>query len=48
MAEYKLKSKAMAAAKRVGLKGVHRMPSGKWMPGKTHAAYKKAKAKNYR
>jgi hypothetical protein len=48
MQEYKLKSKAMAAARRVGLKGVHRMPSGKWMPGRTHAAYTKARAKTYR
>jgi len=47
MPEFKSKSSALAAAKRVGLRGVHRMPSGKWMPGRTHAAYKKAKSKKY-
>ena len=48
MPKYKTKAKAMSAAKKVGLRGVHKMADGTWMPGKTHSSYLKAtKKKKY-
>ena len=43
MPQYTTKAKALKEARRVGLKGAHKMPNGKWMPGRTHGAYKKKK-----
>ena len=45
MPKYTTKSGALKAAKRIGLMGVHKMSDGKWMPGRTHSAYLKAKRK---
>ena len=43
------KAQALKRAKQLGLKGVHKMPNGKWMAGGTHKAYvsavKKTKTK---
>ena len=51
MKQYSKKSDAQAEAKRRGLTGVHKMPSGKWMAGKTHPksskSPKKSKGKSY-
>jgi hypothetical protein len=42
--EYNMSTKAQALkkAKQLGLKGVHKMPSGEWMAGGTHKAYTSA------
>jgi hypothetical protein len=51
MKQYIKKSDAQAEAKRKGLTGVHKMPNGKWMAGKTHPkstkSTKKPKRRDY-
>ncbi len=39
----KTKIQAQKEAKRMELSGVHKMPDGSFMPGKTHKEYKKAR-----
>lgn len=39
------KQKAINAGKKLGLTRAHKMKNGKWMPGRTHAAYLNAKKK---
>ena len=39
------KAQAQKRAKKLGLKGVHKMPDGGWMAGGTHRAYLNATKK---
>ncbi len=45
MAQYTTRAAALRAARKSGIKGVHKMPNGKWMTGRTHGASKKKKKK---